>query len=50
MEEVEEKFIRHNRRKHRLKLLNPLRLLREIKRFYRQPKDFLSKVKYILKI
>jgi radical SAM superfamily enzyme YgiQ (UPF0313 family) len=50
MEKVEGKFIRHNRRKHRLKLLNPLRLLREIKRFYRQPKEFLSKVKYILKI
>ncbi|MCF7878856.1 MAG: radical SAM protein [Candidatus Omnitrophica bacterium] len=50
MEEVEEKFIRHNRKKHRIKLLNPLRLLREIKRFYRQPQEFLNKAKYILKI
>ncbi len=48
IEMVEEKFCRHNKKKHRLKLLNPFRMFREVKRIYRQPKEVLSKVKYIL--
>ena len=48
IEDVERKVVRHNKKKHRLKLLNPYRLFLELRRFYRQPKQMLSKVKYII--
>ena len=49
IEEVAKKFVAHNKKKHRLELLNPYRLCREIKRFYKQPKEILSKLKYIIR-
>jgi hypothetical protein len=48
IEEVEMKFVRHNKKKHRLKLLNPYRLFLELRKFYRQPKELLAKVRYII--
>lgn len=50
IKDVENKFVRHNKKKHRIKLLNPFRLFLELKRFYKQPRVLVSKIRYILKI
>ena len=49
IQDVERRFVSHNHRKHTMKLLNPLRLFRELRRFYKQPKEVMSKIQYIIK-
>ena len=49
IEETEKKFIRHNRKKQRQKLLNPYKLFLELKEYYKSPKELLSRIRYVIK-
>lgn len=49
IKDVERRFVEHNKKKHKLKLLSPPRILREFRRFYKHPKELLSKIKYMMK-
>ncbi len=48
IEDAEKRFVKYNRKKHRLRLLNPLVLFLALKKFYKQPKELFRKVKYFV--
>ena len=50
IEETETIFLKHNKRKQKLKLLNPFKLFLEIKEYYKNPRELWARVKYVLNI
>ncbi|MCK5493274.1 MAG: radical SAM protein, partial [Candidatus Omnitrophica bacterium] len=50
IESTEKVFLGHNRKKQRLKLLNPFKLFLELKEHYKSPKELWARVKYVLNV
>lgn len=48
IESTERIFLKHNRKKQRLKLLNPYKLFLELKEHYKSPRELWARVKYVL--
>ncbi|MFH1093346.1 MAG: radical SAM protein [Candidatus Omnitrophota bacterium] len=48
IESTEKEFLRHNRKKQRLKMLNPYKLFLELKEHYKSPRELWVRVKYVL--